>query len=150
MLKQLVITATAVGVTATVSALTSVAFATTGETGSDGSAAVTAHTSADTPAAPYLPKPTGTQPVGTTSPYLKDTSRPDLWVAEANARELMVSLWYPAKSTGKRRAHYMTPMESELLLKDGGITSVPYDTFSKTRTNAFTTTNRPARNVPCR
>jgi hypothetical protein len=80
-------------------------------------AAVTAHTSADTPAAPYLPKPTGTQPVGTTSLYLKDTSRPDPWVAEANARQLMVSLWYPAKSTGKRRAQYMTPMESELLLK---------------------------------
>ncbi|MGW1061360.1 alpha/beta hydrolase family protein [Micromonospora rubida] len=123
--------------------MTSVAFATTGETGSNGGATLTAHTSADNPAAPYLPKPTGSRPVGTTSLYLKDTSRPDPWVAEADARELMVSLWYPAKSTGKQRAQYMTPMESELLLKDGGITSVPYDTLSKTRTNAFTDT-RPA------
>ncbi|WP_433727490.1 alpha/beta hydrolase family protein [Actinoplanes sp. CA-051413] len=123
--------------TATVAALTSVASATTE---SDGGATTTAHTSTDTPSAPYLPRPTGTQPVGATSLYLKDNSRPDPWVAEADARELMVSLWYPAKSTGKQRAQYMTPVESELLLKDGGITSVPYDTFSKTRTNAFTDT----------
>jgi hypothetical protein len=48
---------------------------------------------------PYLPGPTGPHPVGTTSVYLKDTSRPpDPWVPEVNARELMVSLWYPATS----------------------------------------------------
>lgn len=140
MLKRLLATATVMGMTATVAALTSVAFATPGETGSDGGATVTAHTSAGTPSTPYLPKPTGPHPVGTTSLHLKDNSRPDSWVPEADARELMVSLWYPATSTGKQRAQYMTPMESELLLKDGGITSVPYDTFTKTRTNAFTDT----------
>ncbi|OUC97784.1 alpha/beta hydrolase [Streptosporangium minutum] len=87
---------------------------------------------------PYLPEPTGSHPVGTTSLYLKDTSRPDPWVPSVKARELMVSLWYPAKSPGRKRAPYMTPKESELLLKSGGITSVPADTLSKTRTNAFT------------
>ncbi|MEU4723383.1 alpha/beta hydrolase [Nonomuraea dietziae] len=86
---------------------------------------------------PYLPRPTGSRPVGTTSLYLKDASRPDPWVPTVKARELMVSLWYPAKAPGKRRAPYMTPKESELLLKDGKITGVPYDLFSKVRTNAF-------------
>ncbi|MEU4330176.1 alpha/beta hydrolase family protein [Nonomuraea dietziae] len=87
---------------------------------------------------PYLPKPTGSQPVGTTSLYLKDTSRPDPWVPTVKYRELMVSLWYPARSPGRKRAQYMTAKESELLLKDGEITSIPADTLSKTRTNAFT------------
>ncbi|MET8337452.1 alpha/beta hydrolase [Streptosporangium canum] len=86
----------------------------------------------------YLPKPTGSHPVGTTSLYLKDTSRPDPWVPSVKVRELMVSLWYPAKSPGRKRAPYMTAKESELLLKSGKITSVPPDTLSKTRTNAFT------------
>ncbi|MEU1722892.1 alpha/beta hydrolase [Nonomuraea sp. NPDC005692] len=96
--------------------------------------------SARTAAAPttYLPAPTGSRPVGTTSLYLKDTSRPDPWVPSVKARELMVSLWYPARSPGRHRATYMTAKASELLLKDGGITDLPADTLSRTRTNAFT------------
>ena len=43
-----------------------------------------------------LPEPTGPCPVGTTSLCLKDVSRPDPWAAGVSARELMVSLWYPA------------------------------------------------------
>ncbi|MCC5576405.1 alpha/beta hydrolase [Microtetraspora sp. AC03309] len=89
-------------------------------------------------AEPYLPMPTGSRPVGTTSLYLKDTSRPDPWVPSVKARELMVSLWYPARSPGRHRAQYMTPTESELLLKNGGVTNIPADTLSKVRTNAFT------------
>ncbi|MEU8143968.1 alpha/beta hydrolase [Nonomuraea sp. NPDC048901] len=87
---------------------------------------------------PYLPKPTGSQPVGTTSLYLKDTSRADPWVPSVKARELMVSLWYPAKSRGRKPAPYMTPKESELLMKEGEITDLPLDLLSKTRTNATT------------
>ncbi|MFF5250234.1 alpha/beta hydrolase family protein [Streptosporangium sp. NPDC000095] len=87
---------------------------------------------------PYLPKPTGSHPIGTTSLYLKDASRPDPWVSSVKARELMASLWYPAKPPGRKRAPYMTPKESELLLRSGGITSVSADTLSRTRTNAFT------------
>ncbi|MGP3963142.1 alpha/beta hydrolase family protein [Nonomuraea sp. 3N208] len=87
---------------------------------------------------PYLPKPTGSQPAGTTtSLYLKDTSRADPWVPSVKARELMVSLWYPAKSRTGKRAPYMTPKESELTLKDGEITNLPFDLLSKTRTNAI-------------
>ncbi|GAA0384525.1 esterase [Acrocarpospora corrugata] len=85
---------------------------------------------------PYLPKPTGSQLVGTTSIHLKDSSRPDPWVPSEKARELMVSLWYPARSSAGKRAQYMTPKESELTLKDGEISGVPLDLLSKTRTNA--------------
>ncbi|MPZ83626.1 MAG: alpha/beta hydrolase [Actinophytocola sp.] len=85
----------------------------------------------------YLPRPTGTHPVGTTSLYLKDISRPDPWVPEATARELMVSLWYPARPRGERRAQYMTPEESKLYLEREGLTDLPPDLLSTTRTNAF-------------
>jgi dienelactone hydrolase len=85
---------------------------------------------------PYLPGPTGPHPVGITTLWLTDTSRPDPWVAEAPARELMISLWYPAARPGGRRAQYMTPAESELQLTSRGITGVPVDVLSMTRTNA--------------
>ena len=86
--------------------------------------------------APYLPEPTGPSPVGTTSLYLKDVSRPDPWAAGVDARELMVSLWYPATSPDGPRAPYMTPAESELQLTSRDITGVPPDVLSTTRTNA--------------
>ena len=85
---------------------------------------------------PYLPEPTGPCPVGTTSLWLTDTSRPDPWAAGVNARELMVSLWYPAATPDGRRAQYMTPAESELQLTSRGITGVPPDMLSTVRTNA--------------
>ena len=86
--------------------------------------------------APCLPEPTGPCPVGTTSLWLTDTSRPDPWVAGVNARELMVSLWYPAAPSDGRRARYMTPAESELQLTGRGITGVPPEALSTVRTNA--------------
>jgi dienelactone hydrolase len=96
--------------------------------------------SGDAPAGPghtpSLPEPTGPCPVGTTSLCLKDVSRPDPWAAGVNARELMVSLWYPATPAGGRRARYMTPAESELQLTGRGITGVPPDVLSTVRTNA--------------
>ena len=85
---------------------------------------------------PYLPEPTGPYPAGTTSWWLKDTSRPDPWAAGVSARELMVSLWYPAAPSDGRRARYMTPAESELQLTSRGITGVPQDVLSTVRANA--------------
>jgi dienelactone hydrolase len=85
---------------------------------------------------PHLPEPTGPHPVGTTSLYLKDVSRPDPWAAGVSARELMVSLWYPAAPSDGPRAPYMTPAESGLQLTGRGITGVPPDTLSTVRTNA--------------
>jgi dienelactone hydrolase len=85
---------------------------------------------------PYLPEPTGPYPAGTASVWLTDTSRPDPWVPGVNARELMVSLWYPAVPSEGQRARYMTPAESELQLTSRGITGIPPDTLSTVRTNA--------------
>jgi dienelactone hydrolase len=95
---------------------------------------------ADAPAGPghtpYLPDPSGPCPVGTTALYLKDASRPDPWAAGVSARELMVSLWYPATPSDGRRARYMTPAESGLFLASRGLTSVPQDALSTVATNA--------------
>jgi dienelactone hydrolase len=88
--------------------------------------------------APYLPEPTGPRPVGTTSLHLTDLSRPDPWAAGVSARELIVSLWYPAAPAGGRTARYMTPAESQLQLTSRGITGVPPDALSAVRTNAVT------------
>jgi dienelactone hydrolase len=85
---------------------------------------------------PYLPEPTGSYPVGTTSLHLTDTSRPDPWAVGVTARELMVSLWYPTATPDGRRAQYMTPAESELQLTNRDITGVPPDMLSTVRTNA--------------
>jgi dienelactone hydrolase len=87
------------------------------------------------PSTPRLPEPTGRQPVGMTSLYLKDLSRPDPWVPAMKARELMVSLWYPAKNKDGRRVQYLTPKESELILQ--GTLGTPSDVLSRTRTNAI-------------
>ena len=87
---------------------------------------------------PYLPEPTGPRPVGTTSLCLKDVSRPDPWAAGVSARELMVSLWYPATPSDRQRARYMTPAESGLQLTSRGLTGVPRDALSTVRTNAVT------------
>lgn len=46
-----------------------------------------------------LPKPTGRYPVGTVSLHLIDGSRPNPWAASPPYRELMVSVWYPARDT---------------------------------------------------
>ncbi|TDW18556.1 alpha/beta hydrolase family protein [Kribbella kalugense] len=85
--------------------------------------------------APYLPAPTGSAPVGSTSLYLKDTSRPDPWVSSVPYRELMVSLYYPAASSHGPKAQYMTPEESAALL-DGSGTGLPPETLARTRTNS--------------
>jgi dienelactone hydrolase len=84
----------------------------------------------------FLPEPTGPGPVGTTSLWLTDASRPDPWAAGVSARELMVSLWYPATPSDGPRAQYMTSAESELHLTTRGITDVPPDVLSRVRTNA--------------
>ncbi|UJW35283.1 alpha/beta hydrolase [Saccharothrix sp. AJ9571] len=84
----------------------------------------------------HLLKPTGVLPVGTTTLHLVDSSRPDTWVPEAGPRELMVSLRYPTFVSHGQRAQYMTPLESELLLKEAEITTLPFDLLSRTRTHS--------------
>ncbi|MGC5016314.1 alpha/beta hydrolase family protein [Streptosporangium sp. DT93] len=90
-----------------------------------------------TPPGPVtLPAPTGPHPVGTTVLHLTDTSRPDPWNPDADTRELKVTLWYPTGQRDGKPAPYMTPQESELLLKASRIARVSYDILSTTRTNA--------------
>ncbi|MGW5680979.1 alpha/beta hydrolase family protein [Nonomuraea sp. NPDC003754] len=80
-----------------------------------------------------LPAPTGGRPVGTTTLHLVDTARPDPWNPEADRRELMVSLWYPATRPGGRPAPYLTGEESAAVLKGF---DVPPGALVKTRTHA--------------
>lgn len=85
---------------------------------------------------PRLPAPTGPHVTGTTALHLSDPARPDPWVPGRD-RELMVTLWYPAASPGGLPwAGYLSTTESELLLASGGITNVPADVLSTTRTNS--------------
>ncbi|GAA2652319.1 hypothetical protein GCM10010412_019270 [Nonomuraea recticatena] len=87
-------------------------------------------------AKPSLPEPTGTKKVGTTSLHLVDTERRDPWNQEAAARELMVSLWYPAASSGGKRVTYLTKEESAAVLKDF---DVPPESLTATRVHARVT-----------
>ncbi|MEV0197863.1 alpha/beta hydrolase [Nonomuraea sp. NPDC050691] len=89
------------------------------------------------PSVTALPAPTGDHRVGKTDLHLIDTSRPDPWVAGRNARELMVSIWYPARKAGGRIAPYVTPQESELIIRGvPQLKDLPADTLAKTTTHA--------------
>ncbi|MFC6084756.1 alpha/beta hydrolase family protein [Sphaerisporangium aureirubrum] len=108
-----------------------------------------AATASATPTGPVtLPAPTGGRPVGTTVLYLTDTSRADPWNLDAAARELKVTLWYPAERGDGPRAPYMTAKESELLMKGSGLAGAPYDTLSRTRTNAVQDAAPAGRGLP--
>lgn len=58
------------------------------------------------PGIAVLPSPTGAFPVGTTTVHLVDAARPDPFVPE-HARELMISVFYPATDVDRYpRGHY--------------------------------------------
>jgi hypothetical protein len=84
----------------------------------------------------HLPGPTGRQPIGVTTLYLKDTSRSDPWVPSVNYRELMVSVFYPVTLGNGPKKQYMTPLESERYLERLNIPNLPLDALSTVRTNA--------------
>ncbi|MEV3990558.1 alpha/beta hydrolase [Streptomyces sp. NPDC049837] len=85
-----------------------------------------------------LPPPTGDFAVGRDTLHLVDTDRPDPWVPEAGPRELMVSMYYPARpGGGGRTARYMTTGEARAFIEDRKLTdAVRPETLSATRTNA--------------
>jgi predicted dienelactone hydrolase len=62
-----------------------------------------------------IPRPTGQYEVGRDTLHLVDAGRRDPWVPSA-ARELMVSMYFPARAGGSA-APYMTVDEARLLLK---------------------------------
>ncbi|MFD5704011.1 alpha/beta hydrolase family protein [Streptomyces lasiicapitis] len=103
-------------------------------------AAVTVTTAADTTASrPQLPRPTGRFAVGRDTLHLVDKSRKDPWVPEAGARELMASMYYPARAAGGKPTAYTSEAAARELLKhfelDGQVTAADY---SSTRTYART------------
>ncbi|NGN63371.1 alpha/beta hydrolase [Streptomyces sp. A7024] len=86
----------------------------------DGSSSRKAAASAEQEAGLSLPRPAGPQAIGEDTLHLVDKSRRDLWAPGGGARELMVSVFYPAaggKGRSGDRAPYMSAKESALLLK---------------------------------
>ncbi|MFB9628352.1 alpha/beta hydrolase family protein [Nonomuraea helvata] len=70
-----------------------------------------------------IPRPTGQYEVGRDTLHLVDGNRRDLWLPTAGARELMVSMYYPAHAGGSA-APYMAIDEARLLLKGQKLDSV--------------------------
>jgi len=69
------------------------------------------------PAQLTLPAPTGPYPVGTVSLHLVDGSRPDPVAGPGHYRELMASVWYPARDVGRYpRARWMPAAALRALL----------------------------------
>lgn len=87
-----------------------------------------------------LPRPTGPYATGRDTLHLTDTSRRDPWVPEAGARQVMVSLNYPARpGTGGGTAPYMTVDEARLLMEAKGLEDAfPPATVAATRTYSRT------------
>ncbi|PAZ11981.1 alpha/beta hydrolase [Streptomyces sp. SA15] len=87
-----------------------------------------------------LPRPTGPHTVGRDTIHLVDTDRPDPWVPSAGARQLMVSMYYPAPpAAGGPTAPYMTTEEARLLLQlRAPDTTVRPEVISGVRTWAHT------------
>ncbi|MFI8438623.1 alpha/beta hydrolase family protein [Streptomyces sp. NPDC079020] len=84
-----------------------------------------------------LPRPTGRYAVGRDTFLLTDHSRKDPWVPEADARELMVSVDYPARRHGGGTpAAYMTLEEARLFLAERGLDeAIPPAVVAGTRTH---------------
>ncbi|WP_327594593.1 alpha/beta hydrolase [Streptomyces chartreusis] len=97
-------------------------------------------------ASAQLPRPTGPHPVGRSSLHLVDRDRPDPWVPSAGPRQLMVSMYYPARpGTDGPTAPYMTTEEARHLIElRAPDVTVPPEVISGVRTWAHTDA-RPAR-----
>ncbi|MFJ8388837.1 alpha/beta hydrolase family protein [Streptomyces sp. NPDC094438] len=85
-----------------------------------------------------LPRPTGPHAVGRSILHLVDEHRQDPWVPAAGARQLMVSMYYPARPRTGGPAPYMTKDEARLLLQGKAPGSQPSDRLSAVRTWAHT------------
>ncbi|MGK5629933.1 alpha/beta hydrolase family protein [Streptomyces sp. URMC 123] len=84
-----------------------------------------------------LPRPTGPHAVGRDVLHLVDKSRRDPWVPEAGARELMVSMYYPARAGSGRPTSYMTREAARELLTFAKLDQqISPEAMSGTRTHA--------------
>ncbi|MFF7590338.1 alpha/beta hydrolase family protein [Kitasatospora purpeofusca] len=64
-----------------------------------------------------LPRPTGPYGVGRDQLHLLDQHRTDPWVPAAGPRQLMVSMYFPARAGSGAPAPYMTADESRMFLQ---------------------------------
>ncbi|GAB3450629.1 lipase [Actinophytocola sediminis] len=86
-----------------------------------------------------LPRPTGHHPVGTTDLHLIDHDRTDPWASPpGRPRELMVSLWYPARPTPSQPTHHLSPGAAAHLDQTSGAVGLDPGVadFAGTRTHA--------------
>ncbi|MFJ5880042.1 alpha/beta hydrolase family protein [Kitasatospora cineracea] len=82
-----------------------------------------------------LPRPTGPFAVGRQVLHLVDRDRPDPWVPASGPRQLMVSVYYPARPGTGGPAPYMTAEAARLLLADRGASGViPVEAVTGVRT----------------
>ncbi|KAB7849194.1 alpha/beta hydrolase family protein [Streptomyces mobaraensis] len=75
-------------------------------------------------AAPEVPAPTVRQAIGEKTLRLVDEARTDPWKPSAGKRELMVSVWYPARSGRGATAPYVSPALSEALYGNAKLSTV--------------------------
>ncbi|MFJ6569387.1 alpha/beta hydrolase family protein [Streptomyces sp. NPDC091292] len=69
-----------------------------------------------------LPSPSGPYPLGTVSFHLADTTRSDPWMPSRPCRELMISIWYPARGGPDRPAvPWMPPAAADRYLSFLGV-----------------------------
>ncbi|MFF2045407.1 alpha/beta hydrolase family protein [Kitasatospora sp. NPDC058170] len=82
-----------------------------------------------------LPRPKGPYAVGREILHLVDQDRIDPWVPSAGPRQLMLSMYYPAKAGTGGPAPYMTPEAARLML-DGKLpgNTIPTTAVTATRT----------------
>jgi predicted dienelactone hydrolase len=100
-----------------------------------GAQASAAPDSAGTDAAIALPRPSGSYPTGTARMHLRDAGRVDPLDPAGGDRELMVQLWYPARSAaGKPFAPYAPPGETAALQAnyDSPVAPLPDGAFAAT------------------
>ncbi|RCG26856.1 lipase [Sphaerisporangium album] len=82
----------------------------------------TAATGATAPAKLVLPKPGGPHQIGTVALHLVDDSRIEPWLTTGQKRELMISLWYPARKAGHHPlAPWMPKAAADRYLRDAGV-----------------------------
>jgi predicted dienelactone hydrolase len=82
-----------------------------------------------------LPAPTGPFDTARSVRHLVDGSRADPWVP-TERRELMLSVWYPARRAGGPAAPYMSAEESRLFLGASGVSGVPPEILSTVATHS--------------
>jgi dienelactone hydrolase len=90
-----------------------------------------------------LPRPTGPHPVGVRQRHLVQRGRPDPWRPEID-RELMISIWYPARDCHHPRAPYLDPLVARKYTTEG-VLGLPPNEVDWTAPTVTARRNAPAK-----